>query len=231
MDRRDLLAALAGGAATALAGCSTGEDRPTPTDAPPETTRTPETELLLPTESPRPPTEPTERETATPTSSPTPALTATPPTTATADEREVVADVGEWAGTQTTSTRLEVRVERVRTRSSMPADTLRGDHRDEAPIRPPSGETWVDVAVAFRNRGDDEVRLAASTWSLVDLRDEVRTPDAEAMEKALDTLGEDVPLGPFDGHAARLVFATPYPSDLVVETVVGEDGATLRWVA
>jgi hypothetical protein len=220
VDRRTLLAALGCGVSALLPGCSAlGGDAATP--APPPETPVDgdgETRVLF-TDTPRSP-EPT----PTPTPSPTPTATSTPtPTaTATAGSGEAVVDVGEWAGT-----RPEARVVRFERRDALRERDLRADHRDEAPLRPSDGETWVDVEVAVRNRSDEAVSLSPARWSLVDLRDDRRAPDGRAMEAATGTLRE-ASLGPFDGREARLVFSTPYPNELAF---LRDDGATVRWVA
>jgi hypothetical protein len=141
-------------------------------------------------------------------------------------------NLGEWATVPSPDTRLEARVVRFDRADELPARDLRRQHRDDAPLEPPDGETWVEVDVEYRNRGSDPAAVSADAWTLVDLRDEASAPDRTAMDRVLGTLRDEDRVGTFDGLERRLVFATAFPTDLSFRRApVDGAGPTVRWIA
>jgi len=140
-------------------------------------------------------------------------------------------NLGEWAAVPSADTELEARVARFDRTDEIPARDLRDEYRDDAPLEPPDGETWVEVFVEYRNLGDDPATVSADAWTLVDLRDRGSPPDPTAMERVLGTLRDEDRVGTLEGLDGRLVFATAYPNDLsFLRSPVDADGRTVRWV-
>jgi hypothetical protein len=225
VNRRPFLAA--GVALLAGCGSSTGDDTPPPDAATP----TPGDVQVVGTDTSDATATPTETPTPTPTPSSTPTPTSSPTPTATPVPSEVRVSLGKWTTVPSPDTRLEARVARFDRTDEIPARDLRDEYRDDAPLEPPDGETWVEADVEYRNRGDDPATVSADAWTLVDLRDETSAPDRTAMERVRGTLRDEDRVGTFDGLDGRLVFATAFPTDLSFRRAPDGAGPTVRWVA
>ncbi|MFB6282292.1 MAG: hypothetical protein ABEH40_09755 [Haloferacaceae archaeon] len=217
MDRRTFLAM-----AAALAGCSSGEPAQTET-----TTGTP-TATATPTRTPTPTPTPTDTPTETPT--PTPTSTATPTATATPEPKTLHGQIGDWVTYELEETTVSVKVENYETRDAIPAEDLKEQYRDDAPLEAPRGTKWVETIVVLRNHIGSPKRFSRRQWSMIDFRDAEHDPDSIAMRRAINTLPEELELRGGTRKSYRVYFATEYTSDLVfvMEPYRDQDNPTVR---
>lgn len=220
VNRRRFVGGVGAALLAALAGCSSGSG----SDTPPRTPRG----TATPTPTPTFVSTPTAIPTATP--EPTPTRTPDPTPTPTPEPEDVEVGLRRWGAMSTAATTVEWQVNEFREVDRYDSFDVRERFRDEAPLTPPEGETWVEADVRVRNVGDDGATVSSTQWTMRDGRNVGRSPDFETMRRVTGTLSTDRGLGRNSSTRERMIFSTPDPApqEFIVRPYRGTSGPAVR---